>query len=47
MTYSKPEVQVLGDAIRVIQRNRKSVAPFELISPIARWSPDAAYDVDE
>ena len=47
MTYSKPEIQVLGDATHVIQHNRKTLSQQEPFKPVGTLSVDSAYDVDE
>ncbi len=46
MTYSKPEVAVLGEAARVIQSNQKVLTPFEPGST-TKHVANPAYDPDE
>jgi len=47
MTYTKPEVQLLGDATDVIQDNRKRLQLTELGKPAGTKMLEAAYDPDE
>jgi hypothetical protein len=44
MTYNKPEITVLGDAVRVIQN-----PPFKSGNPVdgSNLTPITAYDLDE
>jgi hypothetical protein len=48
MTYTKPEVRVLGNAARVIQNqigHPKNVSPLETGTQLQ--SPNPSYDLDE
>jgi hypothetical protein len=48
MNYSKPEVNILGQAMSVIEQNHAVKPPFtaqETLIPPAKCSP--AYDLDE
>jgi hypothetical protein len=46
MTYTKPEINLLGDATRVIQALGKGV-PGMLEFATPDWTFDPAYDLDE
>ena len=46
MTYRKPEINTLGDAVHVVQGVPKPLGQsFDPCSP--RWYADPAYDLDE
>ncbi len=47
MTYSKPEVAILGHADRVIQGNGHSKPYPQLLDGTVFTKPIAAYDLDE
>lgn len=47
MNYTKPEVAVLGSAVRVIEQLGQPKIVGTLDAPLHRQSPNPAYDLDE
>jgi hypothetical protein len=48
MTYNKPKVDLLGEAVAVIQATGKSGMPIDAPgSPVGTPNPPPAYDLDE
>jgi hypothetical protein len=47
MTYTKPEIAVLGDADRVIQGNGHTKPYPQLLDGTVITKPQPAYDLDE
>lgn len=50
MTYAKPKIVVLGEAVRVTKGTRKHSLPFVDnggLPGITAYTPNAAYEADE
>jgi hypothetical protein len=47
MNYTKPEVAVLGQAVRVIEQHVKTTIPSNLDALQKRFVLNPAYDLDE
>ena len=47
MNYAKPELRVLGEAVRVIEQFPAVKRPQGLLEGVHTWKLNPAYDLDE